>query len=369
MTNPGAFLDLVRRARRGRLKIYVGFASGVGKTYHMLEEAHALQAHGTDVVLGFIETHGRPDTEALVEGLEVVPRKKIAYRGGTLEELDLDALLARAPEIAVVDELAHTNAPGSRHPKRYLDVLELLDAGINVISAVNVQHLESLNDLVHRAAGLVVRETIPDSFLERADQVVNLDLAVEDLLERLREGKIVSEAEIPTALQNFFREQKLAALRELSLREVAESLDRELTALTPKERREAIGRIMVCISPASPRAEVLLRRGSRVAAHLGTEWFVVYVETPAESRMSAEKARRLEANLDHARDHGAEVMRLRARDPVQALLDFARSHEVQRIIIGRTARTLPERLTRRSFVERMVRESRGFDLSIVSAED
>jgi len=189
---PEDFLELVERAKRGRLKVYIGPAAGVGKTYQMLEEAHALKKRGVDVVLAFIETHGRAETEALVEGLEVIPRRRMEYRGVTVEEMDLDAVLKRHPQVAVVDELAHTNIPGSRNRKRYQDVFELLEAGINVICAFNVQHLESLNDLVKQATDVVVRETIPDSFLKQADQVVNLDLAVEDLIERLRAGKIYS---------------------------------------------------------------------------------------------------------------------------------------------------------------------------------
>ena len=220
------FLALVARAHRGRLKLYLGFAAGVGKTYKMLEEAHALHKSGVDIVLGFIETHGRAETAQLIRGLEVVPRKKIEYRGVTIEEMDADAILARKPTIAVVDELAHTNAPGGRNRKRYQDVLELLDAGINVIAAFNVQHLESLNDVVSRNAGVTVRETVPDSFLKQADQIVNLDLAVEDLLERLKAGKIYPPDKVPWAREHFFQDANLSTLRELSLREVAEALDR-----------------------------------------------------------------------------------------------------------------------------------------------
>jgi two-component system sensor histidine kinase KdpD len=219
------FLELVQRSKRGRLKLYVGFAAGVGKTYRMLEEAHALGKRGTDIVIGYVETHDRAETAALIEGLEVVPRKQIVYRGLTVEEMDLDAVLARHPEIAIVDELPHTNVPGCRHGKRYEDVLELLDAGINVIGAFNVQHLESLKDVVERITGITVRETIPDTFLKQADQVVNLDLATEDLLDRLQSGKIYAPHKVTTALANFFQADNLSTLRELALREVAESAE------------------------------------------------------------------------------------------------------------------------------------------------
>src|SRR5436853_147304 len=218
---PEDFLELVERAKRGRLKVYIGPAAGVGKTYQMLEEAHALKKRGVDVVMAFIETHGRAETEALVEGLEVIPRRRMDYRGVTVEEMDLDAVLKRHPQLAVVDELAHTNIPGSRNRKRYQDVFELLEAGINVICAFNVQHLESLNDLVKQATDVVVRETIPDSFLKQADQVVNLDLAVEDLIERLRAGKIYSQEKVNWALEHFFKPEKLSMLREIALRESA----------------------------------------------------------------------------------------------------------------------------------------------------
>src|SRR5262245_8793371 len=204
---PEDFLELVQRARRGRLKLYIGFAAGVGKTYRMLEEAHALRRRGVDVVLGYVETHGRAETAALVDGLEVVPRRRVEYRAVTVEEMDLDAVLARKPQVAVVDEIPHTNAPGSRHRRRWEDVVELLDAGINVIGALNVQHLESLKDLVERATGVAIRETVPDGFLREADQIVNLDLAVEDLLDRLRAGKIYAPDKVAHALEQFFKDE------------------------------------------------------------------------------------------------------------------------------------------------------------------
>ncbi|HXO15577.1 MAG TPA: sensor histidine kinase KdpD, partial [Steroidobacteraceae bacterium] len=279
---PEDFLELVERAKRGRLKLYVGFAAGVGKTYRMLQEAHELRRRGVDVVVAFVEPHGRAETAALVQDLEVVPRKRMEYRGVVVEEMDLDAVRERRPTVAVVDEIPHTNAPGCSNRKRYQDVLALLDAGISVIGAMNVQHLESLNGLIERATGVAVRETVPDSFLKQADQVVNLDLAVEDLQERLRAGKIYAPDKIPWALENFFKDQNLATLRELALREVAESLDRAGVAKGAPELK-ASGRVMVCLASNPPRAKVLLSRGSRLAGRLNTDWFVVYVETPQEA--------------------------------------------------------------------------------------
>ncbi len=365
------FLALVRQGKRGRLKLYIGFAAGVGKTYRMLEEAHALRERGVDVVVGFVETHGRVETAALIEGLEVVPRRIIEYRGVPVEEMDLDAILARKPEVAVVDELAHTNAPGSRNRKRWQDVEELIAAGINVIGAFNVQHLESLNDLVYRATGVRVRETIPDAWLKTADQVVNLDLAVEDLEERLRAGKIYASEKVPQALERFFQRGNLATLRELALREVAESLERD--TLRRESKAEAVprqggARVMVCLSSHPPRAAELLRRGSRVAGRLNTDWFVVYVETPGEApdRIDSEAQRHLLENIERAKALGAEVVRLRASDPVTALLDFARSHSVGLMLIGRSHQSGWRRLLGRSVDLQLVREATDLDVQVVA---
>jgi two-component system sensor histidine kinase KdpD len=370
------FLELVQQSKRGRLKLYIGFAAGVGKTYRMLEEAHALKDRGVDVVIGFIETHGRADTHALIEGLEMVPLRKLEYRGVTIEEMSLNQILKRRPSVALVDELAHTNPPDSRNRRRYQDVVELLDAGINVIGAFNIQHLESLNDLVERVTSVVVRETIPDSFLKQADQVVNLDLAVEDLQERLRAGKIYPAERIPWALEHFFKEQNLAHLRELSLREVAESLERAASkrpsgqdsGTAPASTRS---RVMVCVSSGSPRTPMLVRRGSRMAGRFNTEWFVVFVETPGESpgAIDAEVQRHLMANIEKAKELGAETVRLKDSDPVRAILEFAGSHNIGHIVVGRSGRPWWRQLFGRSIPLRLVREATQFDLHIVSTED
>src|ERR1700752_1965511 len=286
---PEDFLELVERAKRGRLKVYIGSAAGVGKTYQMLEEAHALKKRGVDVVLAFIETHGRADTAALIEGLEVTPRQRVEYRGVVVDEMDLDAVLKRHPQLAIVDELAHTNAPFCRNKKRYQDVLDLLDAGINVICAFNVQHLESLNDMVKQATGVLVRETVPDSMLKRADQVVDIDLAVEDLIDRLRAGKIYTPDKVGWALENFFQPEKLAVLREIALREVAESVDRTVAAKAgngdASRRSAASERVMVCLpTRPPPNGAVLLRQGSRLAGRVTPHLFVVPVENKTEAR-------------------------------------------------------------------------------------
>jgi two-component system sensor histidine kinase KdpD len=364
------FLELVERARRGRLKLYVGFAAGVGKTFRMLEEAHDLRRRGVDVVVGFVETHGRADTAALIEGLEVVPRRGVEYRGVAVEEMDLDAVLARKPQVAVVDEIPHTNAPGSRHRRRWQDVLALLDAGINVIGALNVQHLESLGGLIERATGVVVRETVPDNFLKQADQVVNLDLAVEDLQERLRAGKIYAAEKIPWALENFFKDQNLSTLRELALREVAESVDRAGAARRLPEVKTA-DRVMVCLASNPPRAKTLLSRASRMAGRLNTDWFVVYVETPKEApeMIDSEAQRHLLANIDKAKELGGQVVRLKSDDPAQAILDFARTHDVAHIIVGRSLQPWWSQVLRGSVVVRLLREATDFDLHVISFDD
>jgi two-component system sensor histidine kinase KdpD len=367
------FLELVERGKRGRLKLYVGFAAGVGKTWRMLEEAHALERRGVDVVLAFIETHGRAETAALIGDLEIVPRRRQEYRGVVVEEMDLEAVLARRPAVAVVDEIPHTNVPGSKNRRRYQDVLDLLSAGINVIGALNVQHLESLNDLILRNTGVQVRETVPDAFLGQADQIVNLDLAVEDLLERLKAGKIYPADKVPSALEHFFRDSNLATLRELSLREVAESLDR--TAVQAARHGGGVGtpargRVMVALSSNPPHALALLRRGSRLAGRLNTDWYVVYVETPNEApdRIDSEAQRHLLDNIDRARELGAEVVRLKSDDPTAALLEFARTHRVSDVIIGRTEQPAWKRVLRRSVLQRLVDEASGLDLHIVSFE-
>jgi two-component system sensor histidine kinase KdpD len=373
---PEDFLELLDRAKRGRLKVFIGSAAGVGKTYQMLEEAHALKRRGVDVVLAFVETHGREETAALIDGLEVIPRKQIQYKGVTVEEMDLDAVLARRPQVAIVDELAHTNAPFCKNKKRYQDVLDLLEAGINIICAFNVQHLESLNDLVKQATRVVVRELVPDSLLRRADQVVDIDLAVEDLIDRLRAGKIYAPDKISRALENFFQPEKLAVLREIALREVAESVDRtvlsNVAADDAARKAAASERVMVCLpTRPPPHGVLLLRQGSRLAGRLNTDWFVAHVETKSEAghRIDATLQRYLLDDEQRARDLGAEVVRLRSEKPVEALLEFARDHGVRHIVVGRSHKPWWRRMLGQSPVVKLVTEAAGFDLHIVSLED
>jgi len=357
--------------RGGRLKVYLGGAAGVGKTYRMLEEAHQLRASGHDVVLGFVETHGRAETAARIGDLEQVPPREITYRDVALKEMDLDAIIARRPEYAIVDELAHSNAPGSRHNKRYQDVEELLDHGINVITALNVQHLESLRGVVKRLTGVEVNETVPDTFVARAGAIVTVDVPVEELRERLRTGKIYPAERIEAALKNFFKPANLASLRELALREAAreQARSREQSEELRRDRgrRVAVGeRVMVCLSANPEGTQALLRKAARGANRVNAEWFAVHVETSRESiqKISTAAFRTLLDNINLAADLGAETVWLKSEDVAKALLDFAHEKKISRIVIGRTRPSLWTRLWGKSVTARLIAEARDFDLEI-----
>jgi two-component system sensor histidine kinase KdpD len=359
------------RKTRGRLKLFFGAAAGVGKTYAMLEAARELQADGVDVVVGLVETHGRAETEALLEGLEVLPPRLVPYRGTTLKEFDLDAALARLPAVIVVDELAHSNPEGSRHAKRWQDVLELVDAGIDVYTAMNVQHLESLNDLVAKITGVVVRETVPDSTLERADEIELVDLPPDDLIERLQEGKVYVPQQAQEAMRNFFRKGNLIALRELALRRTAERVDAQMQAYM---RDHAIAktwpvaeRILVCVSP-SPQASQLVRAGRRLATNLSAQWIVAWVETPAAAKLSQADRDRVIQTLRLAEQLGAETVTLTGPTMSEELLAYARARNVSKIVIGKPARTLWKRILMGSIVDALVRGSGEIDIHVVSAE-
>ncbi len=364
------FVERVREGDQGSFKLYMGSFAGVGKTYRMLQEAHDLRRRGVDVVAGYVETHGRSETAALLEGLDVVPRKRIEYRGVVLEEMDVDAVLARRPRVALVDELAHSNVPGSRNAKRWQDVLELLDAGIDVVSTLNVQHLESLGPIVAETLGVNVRETVPDWVAARADQVVNIDIPAEELRQRLIDGKVYAADKVTAALQNFFTPENLTVLRELALREVASSVDRLRAGIVGREDGvpRSADRVLVAMSSMPPRTDVLLQKASRLAGRLNTDWYCVYVQTPEESaaRIDAAIQRRLVDNIQLAQRMGAEIVKLEADDVAQALLRFAREKGVSMIVVGRTHRSRLHRVLKGSVIDRLVERAAGVDVLVVS---
>jgi two-component system sensor histidine kinase KdpD len=374
--DPDALLALARaeeeRARRGRLKLFFGATAGVGKTYAMLEAAHELKRRGVDVVVGWVETHGRKETEALLEGLEILPPREVEHRGIRLREFDLDGALARRPAVILVDELAHTNAPGSRHAKRWQDVEELLSAGLDVYTTVNVQHVESLNDLVGKITGVAVRETVPDSILERADQVELVDLPPEDLLKRLHEGKVYVPEQAQRAIESFFRPGNLIALREMALRKTAERVEaqmqryRELHGVA--ETWPVAERILVAVS-SGPGSARLVRAARRLADRLRAEWLVVYVETPAEARLPAADRDRVWQTLRLAETLGAETTVLSGDRPAEVILRYANRRNVSKIVVGKPGHPRWKDVVFGSVRDELERGSGGIDVYVISGEE
>ncbi|MGA3171086.1 MAG: histidine kinase [Chthoniobacteraceae bacterium] len=339
-TKPSAdeFLQIIRRQQRGKLKIYLGASPGVGKTFQMLVEGNRLRSRGVDVVIGYVEPHERPDTTAQIKELEVIPARVSEYHGIKLTEMDIDAILARKPTVALVDELAHTNAPGTKNRKRYEDVQDLLNVGINVISTVNIQHLESLYNIVETNTGVRVKERIPDEVVAGADQVVNLDLSAEDLLERLQAGKIYPVERVQRAMSNFFTERNLVRLRELTLTEVARYLDSKQRGASEQEvHQPALGLVAVAISSRGPDPGALLRKTARLANQLNAPWFAVYVRTPKEApaKIDSELQRRVTDTLEIAQKMGGTVIVLKNEDVARALESFAREYGLTHLIVGR----------------------------------
>ncbi len=374
------FLRLLESRESGKLKVYIGSFAGVGKTYRMLQEGNALRVREIDVVIGFIETHGRKETEAQIGALEIVPRRRIEYRGIVLEELDVAAVLARAPAVVLIDELAHTNVPGGRHTKRWKDVEDILEAGISVISAVNIQHLESLNDIVQETLGVTVRETIPDWVLAKADQVVNLDISAEDLRERLMEGKIYARDKIPSALENFFTEENLSTLRELALREVASSVDRIREGIATRDslhrggtgrNGRAAERILVAMSSNPPYTQLLLRKASRIAGRLNSDWYCVYVQTPDErsDRIDSAIQRRLVENIQAAQSMGAEIVKLEGTDVAATICKFARERGVALVIVGQSRRGFLNHLWRGSVISNLINNDQNLDVLVAAFDE
>jgi two-component system, OmpR family, sensor histidine kinase KdpD len=367
------FLRLIRRSQRGRLKVYLGYCPGVGKTYQMLQEGNRLKEDGIDVVIGLLETHGRSDIAKLAEGLEVVPRQRQEYRGITVEEMDSDAVLVRKPQVALIDELAHTNVPGSRNHKRYQDVQDILAAGIHVITTMNVQHLESLYNIVEMAVGVKVKERLPDAVLAEADQIVDVDLTAEDLRKRLQAGKIYPPDRIQTSLANFFTYSNLEKLRELTLRELASQIDAKRREVSEEEDGIAPDQIMVCLSSRGPNSEKLLRYASRLAGRLNRNWYAVYVQTPSEEAtvIDAETQRVVSDTLTLAKQLGAMVFTYKGEDVAETILRFAKEYRVGHIVIGKPT---PKRFWKKLFrnqriVGDLIANSEGITVVVVDTRE
>ncbi|QNS41985.1 sensor protein KdpD [Chryseobacterium manosquense] len=331
------FLDLIQKSRRGKFKLYIGMSAGVGKTYRMLQEAHTLLRNGIDVKIGYIETHKRPETHALLDGLPVIPRRKLFYKGKELEELDLQAIINLRPEVVIVDELAHTNIEGSNNEKRWQDVLDILDAGINVISAVNIQHIESLNEEVREITGIDVQERIPDSVVAQADEVVNIDLTAEDLIDRLKAGKIYESSKITAALNNFFKSEHILQLRELALKEVASQVQRKVETEVVLTRSIKKERFLACISSNEKTAKNVIRKTARLANYYNSKWYVMYVQIPKESpdKIALDKQRHLINNFKLATELGAEIIKVKAKNTTKAIIKECEDRKITTVCIGK----------------------------------
>ena len=365
-----AEIVLEKQQEPAKLRVYIGAAPGVGKTYHMLNDAYLMKhQQSVDVVIGLVESHGRKETEVRIRDLDIVPQRVIPYRGVNLKEMDVDAILALHPNTVVVDELAHTNVPGSKNKKRYEDVLELLDAGINVMTAVNIQHLETLNDAVSRSANTTIRETVPDNFLKRADEVVNIDITVDELRSRLRQGKIYAPEKVEQSLANFFRKGNLNMLRELSLRTTAEQVSNRAAEYRRNQGLEQAPipeKVMVCLS-TRPGTERLLRVGSRVAGRLASNWYAVYVTRPDDDKGHGdpEAFHRLEEYQRMARDLGAQVVTLNGRNVSDALIRFAQQESISHVVFGQSVRSRWDIFLHGSVLNRFLSEVRDVTVQVV----
>lgn len=331
------FIELIRQSRRGKFKIYIGMSAGVGKTYRMLQEAHTLLRNGVDVKIGYIETHNRKETHALLEGLPVIPRRKLFYKGKELDELDVQAILNLHPEVVIVDELAHTNIEGSKNEKRWQDVMDILDAGINVISAVNIQHIESLNEEIKDITGIEVAERVPDNVLKQADEVVNIDLTADELVTRLREGKIYAPDKVETALRNFFQSEKILQLRELALKEVASQVERKIETELPRNANVRQERFLACISSNHEIAKKVIRKTARLSSYYNSKWYLLYVQTPREDgdKIGLAAQRHLINNFKLATELGGEVIKIKHSNIAKGIIEVAEQRKVTTICVGK----------------------------------
>ncbi|MBA4145121.1 MAG: histidine kinase [Cytophaga sp.] len=331
------FLNLIRQSKRGKFKIYIGMSAGVGKTYRMLQEAHRLLANGVDVKIGYIETHRRKETEALTKGLPVMERKRVFYKGKELEEMDVQAILSSHPDVVIVDELAHTNIPGGKNEKRWQDVIDLLEAGISVISAINIQHIESINEEVRIITGIAVTERVPDKVLQQADEVVNIDLTADELITRLKEGKIYPASKIEISLRHFFQPEKILQLRELALKEVASQVERKVDAEITVDTRLRHERFMACISSNPETAKMIIRKTARLASYYNSKWYVLYVQTPVEdaNRIKLSLQRHLINNFKLATELGAEVIQVKNQHITKTMVRVAEEKQITTVCIGK----------------------------------
>ena len=364
------FLDLVKKSRRGKLKIYIGMSPGVGKTYRMLQEAHALLRNGVDVCIGYVETHKREETEALVAGLPIVPRKSIFYRGKSLEEMDVQMIINRHPEIVIVDELAHTNVEGSKNAKRWQDVYDILEAGISVVSAVNIQHLESINEDVQQITGITITERIPDKILEIADEIVNIDLTADELVTRLKEGKIYDKTKIEQALGNFFQSDKILQLRELALKEVVHQVERKIHIEIPKSIKLRPEKFLACISSNAETAGIVIRKTARLASYYHSPWMLLYVQSDRESldRIKLDKQRHLINNFKLATELGGKVEKIKSNNITQTIMDVASEREITTICIGKPHLNIFQVILRTAIFSQLLKNlaKKEIDLVILS---
>lgn len=356
------------RSEKGKLKIYIGMSAGVGKTYRMLQEVHALMQSGVNIKIGYVETHGRRETEALLDGLPVVPRREVFYKGKKLEELDVQAILLLQPAVVVIDELAHTNIPGSKNEKRWQDVLDLLDAGIDVITAVNIQHIESINEDVKEITGVEVKERVPDKMLQMADEVVNIDLTADELITRLKEGKIYDHAKVQQALTNFFQPEKILQLRELALKEVAGQVERKVDySIAYKKNPFRHERFLACISSSPEIAQRIIRKTARLASYYNSQWYVLYVQTPKEAtdKIALDKQRHLINNFRNATELGGEVIQKKAANVAEAIMETVSEKDITTICLGKPHLSLFQIILRTSIFNQLLKTLSKSNIDIV----
>ncbi|WP_281638265.1 universal stress protein [Flavobacterium marginilacus] len=368
--NAQHFLDLIQKSRKGKFKIYIGMSAGVGKSFRMLQEAHSLLRNGIDIKIGYIETHNRKETHELLEGLPIIPRRTIFYKGKQLEEMDVQAIINLRPEVVIVDELAHSNIEGSKNEKRWQDVLEILEAGINVISAVNIQHIESLNQDIKQITNVEVKERIPDNVLRLADEVVNIDLTSDELINRLKEGKIYTEDKIQMALNNFFKPNQILQLRELALKEVASQVVRKVENEVPKNIALRQEKLLACISSNDKTAKIVIRKAARLASYYNSDWSVLYVQTPKESseKIALDKQRHLINNFKLAAELGAEVIKVENKKITDAILKIVEQKQITTVCIGKPHLSLLKVILSTSIFKRLLNNlsSSNVDLVILS---